>query len=87
MEFTDVLRRRRMIRGFSAEALPEGTADRLLAAAVRAPSAGFSQGFSFLVLEDEEQRAPSGGSSTRRRTGWTTPACARSSTRSPSHRW
>ncbi len=58
MEFTDVLRRRRMVRGFSAEPLPEGTADRLLAAAVRAPSAGFSQGFSFLVLEGEEQCAP-----------------------------
>jgi nitroreductase len=58
MEFTEVVRRRRMIRGFTTEPLPEGTADRLLATASRAPSAGFSQGFSFLVLEDAEQCAP-----------------------------
>src|SRR6266700_1232239 len=47
-----------MIRGFTTEPLPEGTADRLLAAGSRAPSAGFSQGFSFLVLEGAEQCAP-----------------------------
>jgi nitroreductase len=58
MEFADVLRRRRMIRTFTTERLAEGTADRLLKAASRAPSAGFSQGFSFLVLEGEEQCAP-----------------------------
>ena len=58
MEFTEVIRRRRMIRAFTPEPLPEGTAGRLLAAAVRAPSAGFSQGFSFLVLEGAAQAAP-----------------------------
>ena len=58
MEFTDVIRRRRMIRAFTTEPLPEGLLDRLLAAAARAPSAGFSQGFSFLVLEGAEQCAP-----------------------------
>jgi nitroreductase len=58
MEFADVLRRRRMIRAFTTEPLAEGTADRLLKAASRAPSAGFSQGFSFLVLEGAEQCAP-----------------------------
>lgn len=47
-----------MIRGFTPEPLAPGTADRLLTAASRAPSAGFSQGFSFLVLEDAEQTAP-----------------------------
>jgi nitroreductase len=47
-----------MIRGFTTDPLPEGTADRLLATASRAPSAGFSQGFSFLVLEGAEQCAP-----------------------------
>jgi nitroreductase len=58
MEFAEVIRRRRMIRAFTAEPLPEGTADRLLKAAVRAPSAGFSQGFSFLVLEGAQQSRP-----------------------------
>jgi nitroreductase len=44
-----------MVRAFTTEPLPEGTTDRLLRAANRAPSAGFSQGYSFLVLEGAEQ--------------------------------
>jgi nitroreductase len=51
VEFTEVIKRRKMVRAFKAEPLPPGTAERLLRAANRAPSAGFSQGYSFLVLE------------------------------------
>jgi nitroreductase len=58
VEFTDVIKRRKMVRAFTGEPLPPGTADRLLRAANRAPSAGFSQGYSFLVLEGSEQAAP-----------------------------
>ncbi|MGH3205957.1 MAG: nitroreductase family protein [Streptosporangiaceae bacterium] len=58
MEFTEVIRRRRMFRAFTSEPLAPGAADRLLKAAERAPSAGFSQGYSFLVLEGAEQCAP-----------------------------
>jgi nitroreductase len=58
VEFTEVIRRRRMIRAFTAEPLAPGAAERLLRAASRAPSAGFSQGYSFLVLEGQEQCAP-----------------------------
>jgi nitroreductase len=47
-----------MVRAFTGEPLEPGTAERLLGAANRAPSAGFSQGYSFLVLEGEEQCAP-----------------------------
>lgn len=47
-----------MVRAFTGERLAPGTADRLLKAAERAPSAGFSQGYSFLVLEGAEQCAP-----------------------------
>jgi nitroreductase len=47
-----------MIRAFTGEPLPAGTTERLLKAATRAPSAGFSQGYSFLVLEGQEQCAP-----------------------------
>ena len=47
-----------MVRAFTGEPLPPGTAERLLRAANRAPSAGFSQGYSFLVLEGTEQAAP-----------------------------
>jgi nitroreductase len=58
VEFSDVIKRRRMVRSFTSDPLPPGTADLLLRAAIRAPSAGFSQGYSFLVLEGEEQTAP-----------------------------
>ena len=47
-----------MVRAFTPEPLPPGTAERLLRAANRAPSAGFSQGYSFLVLEGAEQADP-----------------------------
>jgi len=58
MEFNEVIRRLRMIHAFTAEPLAAGTADRLLRAANRAPSAGFSQGYSFLVLDGKDQAAP-----------------------------
>ncbi|HEY6294887.1 MAG TPA: nitroreductase family protein [Streptosporangiaceae bacterium] len=57
MEFTEVIKRRKMVRAFKPDQLPPGTEGRLLRAANRAPSAGFSQGYSFLVL-DAEQAAP-----------------------------
>jgi nitroreductase len=55
VEFSDVIKKRRMVRAFTTDPLPEGTVDRLLRAANRAPSAGFSQGYSFLVLEGASQ--------------------------------
>jgi nitroreductase len=55
MEFQDVVRRRRMVRNFADRPLPPGAVDRLLANAVRAPSAGFTQGWAFLVLEGAEE--------------------------------
>jgi nitroreductase len=58
VEFTDVIKRRRMVRAFTDEALAPDVVERLLRAANRAPSAGFSQGYSFLVLETKEQAAP-----------------------------
>jgi len=51
MEFQEVVRRRRMVRSFTGEPLPPRVVDRMLANAVRAPSAGFSQGWAFLVLD------------------------------------
>ncbi len=58
MEFTEVIKRRKMVRAFTGASLPDGTTGRLLYAASRAPSAGFSQGYSFLVLEGHDQAAP-----------------------------
>jgi nitroreductase len=56
MEFQEVVRRRRMVRTFTAEPVPQQSLDRILGNAVRGPSAGFSQGQSFLVLTDEADR-------------------------------
>src|SRR5437764_12716898 len=54
MEFREVVRRRRMVRSFLEKPLPAGALDRILDNAVRAPSAGFSQGWAFVVLEGAE---------------------------------
>jgi nitroreductase len=57
MEFREVVRRRRMIRNYDPDRpVPPEIRERLLAHAVRAPSAGFSQGWAFLVLESAAQR-------------------------------
>ena len=46
-----MVRRRRMVRRYTAEPVDAEVVDRLLRTAVRAPSAGFSQGWAFLVLD------------------------------------
>jgi nitroreductase len=51
MEFQDVVRKRRMVRRYADEPVAPAVVDRMLANAVRAPSAGFSQGWAFLVLD------------------------------------
>jgi nitroreductase len=51
MEFQDVVRRRRMIREYADTPVDPAFIDRALSNAVRAPSAGFSQGWAFLVLD------------------------------------
>jgi len=56
MEFQDVVRLRRMVRTFSDKPVPEASLSRILGNAVRGPSAGFSQGQSFLVLTDPADR-------------------------------
>lgn len=57
MEFADVVRKRRMVRHFTAEAVPSETIDRIVRLAQRGPSAGFSQGVSFVVVTRPEMRA------------------------------
>jgi nitroreductase len=56
MEFQDVVRKRRMIRRYADEPVDPAVVDRMLANAVRAPSAGFSQGWAFLVLDQPADR-------------------------------
>src|SRR5918996_995997 len=55
MEFSEAVRRRRMVRNFTAQPVDGATLDRLLDLARRAPSAGYTQGFAFLVLDGPEQ--------------------------------
>src|SRR6185436_6694552 len=51
MELEAVIRRRRMVRAYDeTRPVPDEVLDRVLDLAVRAPSAGFSQGWDFLVL-------------------------------------
>ena len=54
VEFQEVVRRRHMVRRFSDEPVSPESLDRILANAVRGPSAGFSQGQAFLVLTGED---------------------------------
>jgi nitroreductase len=54
MEFQDVVRRRRMVRNYSGEPVDPAAVARALANATRAPSAGFSQGWGFLVLDQPD---------------------------------
>lgn len=51
MEFQDVVRRRRMVRGYDPRPVPPEITERIVRNALRAPSAGFSQGWGFLVLD------------------------------------
>jgi nitroreductase len=56
MDFQRVVDRRRMVRNFSDVPVAAAQRDRILANAVHAPSAGFSQGWAFLVLETPADR-------------------------------
>jgi nitroreductase len=51
MEFQEVVRRRRMVRRYDDRQVDRAAVDRMLANALRAPSAGFTQGWAFLVLD------------------------------------
>ncbi len=52
-----MVRRRHMVRDYDpTRPVPPEVRERLLEHAIRAPSAGFSQGWAFLVLESAEER-------------------------------
>lgn len=57
MELDEVLRRRRMVRRYTDEPVAPRDVDALVGAALRAPSAGFTQGFRLLVLTGDADRA------------------------------
>jgi len=57
VEFADVLRRRRMVRHYDDRAVDPATIERVVNAGLRAPSAGFSQGYAILLLTAADDRA------------------------------
>ncbi len=54
MEFQDVVRHRRMVRNYAETPVDPDVVERALRNATRAPSAGFSQGWGFLVLDQPD---------------------------------
>ncbi|MBS2936223.1 nitroreductase family protein [Nocardioides sp. J2M5] len=57
MEFREVVRRRRMVRRYTDEPVDADVVDRMVEHAQRAPSAGFTQGWAFLVLDTPDDVA------------------------------
>ncbi|HVV77115.1 MAG TPA: nitroreductase family protein [Mycobacteriales bacterium] len=57
MEFAEVLSRRRMVRHYDGRAVDAAVVERVIAAGLRAPSAGYSQGYSILLLTEADDRA------------------------------
>ena len=56
MEFSDAVARRRMVRKYESKPVPAAALERILAAGRKAPSAGFSQGQSLVVIQSEAIR-------------------------------
>lgn len=56
MEFSDVVRHRRMVRNYTGDPVDPATVDRIVAYGLRAPSAGFTQGQSFVIVTDAVTR-------------------------------
>jgi nitroreductase len=57
MEFREVVRRRRMVRRYAEAPVDPVVVDRMLEQATHAPSAGFSQGWAFLRLDQPDDLA------------------------------
>jgi FMN reductase [NAD(P)H] len=57
MEFRDILARRRMHRAFLPDPIPREQVERVVGVIRRAPSGGFTQGGSIVVVTEDETRA------------------------------
>lgn len=56
MEFRDVVRKRRMVRNFVDKPIDPAVIDRIVELTHHAPSAGFTQGQSFIIVTDPETK-------------------------------
>ena len=75
MEFSDVIRKRHMVRRYDPDRpVPDEVINTALGNAIRAPSAGFSQGWDFVVLTKPDERDAYWSArptlTTRRTRGW-----------------
>jgi len=52
MDFYELIKKRRMVRNFTDEPVSDEVVERILDAARRGPSAGFTQGQTFIVVKD-----------------------------------
>jgi nitroreductase len=55
MEFLETVRRRAMVRSFAQDDIEPEVVDRILRAALRAPSAGYTRGTAWVVLRGREE--------------------------------
>lgn len=56
MELLQAILKRRMVRNFTDEPVSDQDLQKMLELALHAPSAGFSQGWSFVIVRTKEQR-------------------------------
>jgi nitroreductase len=57
MDFGDILRRRKMVRNYTDEAVPREAVERIVARGRKAPSGGFSQGLRLVVVTEAGTRS------------------------------
>lgn len=72
-----------MVRHFTDEAVADDVVEGILAAALRAPSAGYSQGYALLVIREPEDRAKFWASQPRTEQGAWDPALRAAIMRAP----
>jgi nitroreductase len=56
MEFAETVRKRRMVRHFKPDPIPVETVEEIMRLVQRAPSAGYTQGQSFILVTDPAMR-------------------------------
>jgi nitroreductase len=56
LEFETVVRKRRMVRNFKPRTVPKGVVEGILDLAQHSPSAGFSQGWGYVIVTDPDLR-------------------------------
>jgi nitroreductase len=56
VDFAEVLARRRMVRHYLDQPVDPAVLERVLAAGLRAPSAGYSQGYALVVIDSDADR-------------------------------